>query len=167
MLGAPLSHISLSHSTLSLSLSQVRGARTFELLARHPWYHAIVRRRRTPYVHRISMVALPELCVRTYANRAKVRFKSSHGGTVRPDQPPGWHRCLWGCRCRACSHSAQSTGSRANHPSVGSERCRRAVPALSSRRILLTGLFFFALALSLSLSGNSSRSLSYPVSSIL
>ena len=62
------------------------------------------------------MVALPELCVRTYANRAKVRFKSSHGGTVRPDQPPGWHRCLRGCRRRACSHSALSTGSRANPP---------------------------------------------------
>ena len=79
----PVSHSIRTSLTLSShSLSQVRGARTFELLARHPWYHAIVRRRRTPYVHRISMVALPVCFLFRQANGTKVHLKSSPRHTV-------------------------------------------------------------------------------------
>ena len=79
----PVSHFTLGSLTLSShSLSQVRGARTFELLARHPWYHAIVRRRRTPYVHRISMVALPVALPLGSTRESKVHLKSSRRHTV-------------------------------------------------------------------------------------
>ena len=57
---------SLTHSlTPSLSLSLPgSGCADGRTMVRHPGYPAFVRMR-TPYGHRFSMVALPELCLRT------------------------------------------------------------------------------------------------------
>ena len=140
MLGAPLSHISLSHSTLSLSLSQVRGARTFELLARHPWYHAIVRRRRTPYVHRISMVALPVCFLFRQATGTKVYLKSSRRHTVGLASSPQVGILAVGdvaFRIPLIVLVGGLQGTRCTRPPVSSKKIRSAVPALSFRRVTL------------------------------
>ena len=82
-------------SLLSHSLS-VRGARAFELLARHPRYLAIARFR-APYVHRISMVPCPE---------GEGPSASTHTRTVIPVSAPRSAYMPSGPSLRGGSHSA-------------------------------------------------------------
>ena len=94
---APLVKVGFhSLSLLSLSSLSVRGARAFELLARHPRYLAIARFR-APYVHRISMVPCPE---------GEGPSASTHTRTVIPVSAPRSASMPSGPSLRGGSHSA-------------------------------------------------------------
>ena len=98
------------------------------LLARHPWYH-VVMRKRTPYVHRFSMVALPK----SQASQAKVHLESSDGCTVGPASPARLASMPSGRRCGAHPRVAcrRVPGRTTRQSAQGMSR--PAVPALSSQ----------------------------------
>ncbi len=96
--------------------------------------------RRTPYVHRISMVALPVCFLFRQATGTKVYLKSSRRHTVGLASSPQVGILAVGdvaFRIPLIVLVGGLQGTRCTRPPVSSKKIRSAVPALSFRRVTL------------------------------
>ena len=144
MLGPPLSHISLSHSTLSLFLHSLSltlsGSGCSDVRTIGP----------TPLVPRYCTLQAHTICTLDFhGGLARVLLVQASERDEGPSQvvasthsgsgiiAPGWHTRRRGCRFQNPTRSAnwRAPGHVSTRPPVSSEKVRSAIPALSSRRL--------------------------------